>query len=235
MLPLRLLPILCALPLLAADWKDKPFPDWSEDTVIRVVTDSPWAKAKSVRFRWTKEERPITYKDIPGNDRNANQAAVANYPLGAIGVPRSVLPDHDDIILRWASALPVRQAKALYKLRDEKLDDSKLNALIAAPEDDYVLEIYGLPAEVAHKGPGMVEIAAKDSVYLRTRNGKTVRPNRVEVKVNALSLTILVHFPRTAALAVGDQEVECFGNLQIFEFREKFRLGAMMYLNHLEM
>lgn len=235
MLPLRLLPLFLVLPLSAADWKDKPFPEWTEDTVIRVVTDSPWAKAKSVRIRWTKEDRPITYKDIPGNDRNSNAAAVANNPLGAIGVPRSSLPDHADIILRWASALPVRQAKALYKLRADKLDDSKLNALIAAPEEDYVLEIYGLPAEVAHKGPGMVELAAKDSVYLRTRSGRTVRPNKVEARVNALSLTILVHFARTPALEVGDQEVECYGNLQVFEFREKFRLGAMVYLNHLEL
>jgi hypothetical protein len=46
--------LLATLQILpAADWKDKPFPDWSDSAVLRLVADSPWAKSKTVRINWT--------------------------------------------------------------------------------------------------------------------------------------------------------------------------------------
>ncbi len=226
--------LLLAAFATAADWKDKPFPNWSDDDVVQMVTDSPWAKQKSVRLKWvTEDQRRITYKDIPGNDQSPT--VKGGSPVGGIGVPRSSLPDHASFLLRWASALPVRHAKALYKLRNDKLDNSQLNGLIGAPEAGYVLEIYGLPAEIAHLGTGSVELIVTRSAYLRTKSGVKIRPNRVEAQLHATSLTILVHFPRTSPIQAGDGEIECYADLQIFEIKEKFKLGAMMYLNHLEL
>ena len=226
--------LLAAVPATPADWKDKPFPDWSDSDVVRMVTDSPWAKEKSVRLKWvTEDQRHITYKDIPGNDNSPT--VKGGSPVGGIGVPRTGLPDRATFLVRWASALPVRHAKALYKLRDEKLDASKLNALIAAPEADYVLEIYGLPAEIAHLGTGSVELAVNRTAFVRTRSGLKIRPNRVEAQLHADSMTILVHFPRTRQIELSDEEIECYADLQIFEVKEKFKLSSMMYLNHLEL
>jgi hypothetical protein len=231
---LVLIALLLAAPGVPADWKDKPFPNWSDDDVVRMVTDSPWAKAKSVRLRWVKDDqRRITYKDIPGNDNSPT--VKGGSPVGGIGVPRDGLPERASFLIRWASSLPVRQAKALYKQRDEKLDGARLNELVGAPETDYVLEIYGVPAEIAHLGTGSVELVVTRSAYLRTKSGKVLRANKVEAQLHSTSMTIMVHFPRTAPLELSDDEVECYADLQIFEVKEKFKLSSMMYLNHLEL
>lgn len=231
---LYLLVLLLAVPAVPADWKDKPFPNWSDDDVVRMVSASPWAKAKSVTLKWVKDDqRRITYKDIPGNDNSPT--VKGGSPVGGIGVPRDHLPERATFLVRWASALPVRQAKALYKQRDEKLDGARLNELVGTPETDYVLEIYGVPAEIAHLGTGSVELIVSRSAFLRTRTGKKIRASRVEAKLHATSLTIMVYFPRTTPIELSDGELECYADVQIFEVKETFKLGSMMYLNHLEL
>ncbi len=225
--------ILAAALCSGADGKGQPFPNWTDEEVLKIVADSPWAKEKSVRLIWQrKNEQNFTYKDVPGADPTAQKIGG---PIGGIGVPRSSLPDRATIIVRWASALPIRHAKALYKQRDEKLDAGKLNELVGVAGPDYVLEIYGVPAEVAHKGTGSVEMVVQQSAYLRTRSGRTIRPTKVEASLHAATMTILVHFPRSQALTAADQEVECYADFQIFDVREKFKLNAMVYLNHLEL
>jgi len=221
-----------------SDWKDQPFPNWNDDAVFQMLTDSPWSKPKTVRIEWRKrEDRPITYKDVPGADRGNPIPNGGGSPVGGIGagVPKSHLPDRADLIVRWASALPVRHAKALYRQRDEKLSADRMNELIGVPERDYIVEIFGVPAVVAHKGTGSVEAIVRDSAWLQTRTGRKLRPNRVEATVHGLNLIILVHFPRTNPIQAIDRELEFFADLQVFEVKEKFKLGAMMYQTHLEL
>lgn len=223
-----------ALLVFGADWKDKPFPDWSDDAIVRLVTDSSWARAKSVNLMWVKPgDRPFSYKDVPGTTPNGT--VKGGSPVGGIGVPRTSLPPKADIIVRWASALPIRHATALYKLRQQKLDPSKLNELIGTPPQDYVLEIYGVPAEVAHLGGGTVELETQRTSFLRTRSGRTIKPNKVEVLMQGLTISIQIHFPNSPPLELKDEEVECVSDLQIFAIKEKFKLSQMMYLNHLEL
>lgn len=227
--------VVAFLAALGADWKDKPFPNWSEDTVLRLLTDSPWARPRTVRFTWRKrEETPIRPEDVPGATNNPIGGPITGSPVGGIGKPKSSLPDRADIIVRWVSALPVRHAKAVYRLRDERLDPGKVSDLIPAPESDYVLEIFGLPVEMAHRGTGTLQALLKQSATLRTRTGRTLRPNRVDVSIQALNLLVLVHFPRTTLLELADKEIEVSADLQVFEVREKFRLSPMVYQDHLE-
>lgn len=218
----------------AADWKDKPFPNWNDATVVRLVSDSPWAHVKSVNLMWVKPgDRPFSYKDVPGNTPNGT--IKGGSPVGGIGVPRSSLPAKADLIVRWASALPIRHATALYKARQQKQGEAKLNALIGPPPQDYVLEIYGVPAEVAHLGAGVVEIETERTSFLKTRSGRIIKPSKVEVVPQGLTLAIQIHFPNTTPIELKDEEVECVSDLQIFAIHEKFRLSQMVYQNHLEL
>lgn len=217
---------------ISADWKTQSFPNWDEEAVLRLVTDSPWAKQRTVRMEWRNRiEIPFSYKDVPGAD-HSNQPLPGS-PVGGIGggVQRSHLPEKADLIIRWASALPVRQAKALYRHREEKKD---LQELIGAGDSDYVVEIYGVPALVAHQGTGTVESVVKQSAWLQTKSRK-MRPSRVEATVHGGDLTVMVHFAKSPAIEVGDQTVDFSADFQIFAVREKFKLSAMMYGNRLEL
>ena len=216
-----------------ADWDKNQFPNWSEETLLRIVTDSPWAKVQKVDLTWRKRDEPqVTYKDIPGTSPRGASAGAG--PLGGIGAPKPKLPQDADLIIRWAGALPVRQAIALYRQRHERPEIKNPSDLISAPQDGYVIEIFGVPAEVAHSGTESVEAIVQQSAWLRTKAGRTLRPSRVEAKLNGLNLTVLIHFPGREPFRLDDKEIECYADFQVFSVREKFKLSPMVYLGHLE-
>lgn len=219
---------------LADNLEKPPFPEWRDSTVLKLLTESPWARPVKVRLQWTNpKDQPISYKDVPG----ANQSPTRNSgsPIGGIGVPKIKLPLEAELVVRWASALPVRQAAALYKQRDSKLAPSRINELVGAPNDDYVLEIRGVPSEIAHSGAESVEMIARQSCRLRTASGRTLKPVSAHVNIQGAALTVYVHFPRSEPLQPADRDVEFLGDFQIFEVRQRFRLSAMSYLGRLEL
>ena len=228
--------IFLALAAPAADWSSKPFPEWSPDTVLRILTGSPWSKGSSANIEWTKREvRPITYKDIPGAD-HAVAKDTGLGPLGGIGAPKPKLPIKADLLIRFPNALPMRHAKAMYRLRDEKLPADRLNSLIDAPVSSfYVVEIFGVPSEVAHQGAGSIESLVSRSAYLRTRHGRKYQAARAEVTIQATTLKILVYFPNEEPLKVADEEIEFFADIQLLRCKERFKLSSMTYMGRLEL
>lgn len=231
--------LVCQMAGAAEDWKKSSFPDWTDDLVVKLVTESPWAKPVNVRLAWRKDEpRPFTPNDVPGVNRSpgAQPGMIqGGSPVGGIGAKKPKMPGDADIIVRWASALPIRQAKALYQQRDGKLPVQKATELIATRGGGYVLELHGVPAEVAHQGPETVADIARQSVVMRTKSGRVLRPIKAEARVNALSLTILVTFSDADPIRVSDREVEVTGDMQIFKFRASFPVAPMVYLGNLEM
>ena len=225
-----------ALAAGAAEWTSKPFSEWSQDTVLRLLTDSPWSKGSSANIEWTKREsRPLTYKDIPGADHNVAKDSSLG-PLGGIGAPKPKLPVKADLLIRFPNALPLRHAKAVYRMRDEKLPADRLNSLIDAPVSSfYIVEIFGVPSEVAHQGAGSVEALITRSAYLRTRQGRKYLPARTAVTIQATTLKILVYFPNEEPLKPADEEIEFFADIQLLKCKERFRLSQMMYMGRLEL
>ena len=216
-----------------AEWDQKAFPDWSDKAVMRLLTGCGWTKPKTVQFNWRKQERRFDYRTIPGADHNKDISVGS--PVGGIGAPKSSLPDKAAILLRWSFALPVRQAKALYQMRDEKLPPAKLNELIGVPETNFVLELFGLPAEIAYKGVESIEVLLMQSAVLRTTTGKTIKPLKVVVTTTGLQLKILIHFPKSSNLNLADKELNFSADMQLFMLKETFKLSEMVYQGSLEL
>lgn len=230
---LALLPLLPA-PGFAQNLGKPPFPDWRDSTVLKLLTDSPWARPFKVRLQWSDpRDQPISYKDVPGADQSPTRKSGS--PIGGIGVPKIKLPLDADLLLRWASALPVRQAAALYKQRDSKLPAAKINELVGVPAADYVLELRGVPSEIAHSGAESVEMIARQSCRLRTASGRTLKPVSARVNIQGSTMTVYVHFPRSEPIETADRDVEFLGDFQIFEVRQRFRLSSMTYLGRLDL
>lgn len=202
-------------------------PDWNERQVLKTVTDSPWARRLTVPLTWKKQERrALLPREIPGADPVHERTGGGLGPLGGIGAPpKDHLPHKADIIVRWASALPVRQAKAIY---------TKNPSLAGQFGADYTVEIFGLPAEMAHLGPESVEAVAQTGLVLRTKSGKTLRPRGAEARVTGTALTIFVHFPKKEPLQISDEFIQLDVDLQIFRFTERFLLKKMEYGGGLE-
>jgi len=225
--------MLAAAPLAraaaAADWTG-----WSDKQVLRILTDSPWAHRRRVRLEWFRREpAPPRAEDIPGATGPNMRRPDGGNPIGGIGVPRTSLPLEADLILRWSSALPVRQARALYLYRAQQNPVRTLNELLEEQPEHAIFEIHGLPAQMAHKGAGTLELAALQGVRLRASRGRTLRPVKTRADLAGLTLDLYVHFDRAAVESLGG-EIEVEADLQIVKFRERFRLSRMVYEGRLE-
>ncbi len=213
---------------IAADWDKKPFPQWKEDVAYKLVTNSPWARPKRVPLTWhEREDRPLRPEDVPGNQRSPIPQGAG--PLGGVGLPRQKLPNDADLLVRWASALPVRQATALYRAKQQRDSKRNVTELVEARVGGYVVEIFGIPSEVGHRGPESVAALVRGSAYLLTKSGRTIRPSDVKVNIASTTMSVLVHFSDAEPLTLEDKEVEFFADVQIFQVREKFKLDDMMY------
>lgn len=226
---------IALIPAIAADWNSRKFPDWSEHTVERILTDSPWTRPITIHMDWvSRDDRLTDYKQIPGASHQWPNPGGS--PVGGIGTGKvSGPPDRADILVRWASALPVRQATALYKQRDEKMQSISVNQLVPPLPSDYVVELYGVPSEIAHRGTASVQAIARGSARLKLQTGRVLEPTRVEAIVHAGNMEILVHFSRNEPILVTDREVEFSVDMQIFSVKEKFRLAPMRYQGDLEL
>lgn len=223
------------IPVQAADWNSRRFPDWGERTVERILTDSPWTRPVTIHMDWVgRGDRLADYKQIPGASHqwpNPGGSPVGGIGTGKIAGP----PDRADILVRWASALPVRQATALYKQRADKLESVSVNELVPPASSDYIVELYGVPSEVAHRGTASIQAIARGSARLKLQTGRVLEPTRVEALVHAGNMEILVHFSRRQPILLSDREVEFFIDMQIFSVKEKFRLAPMRYQGDLDL
>lgn len=225
--------LLAASPLALASAADS-WTNWNERQVLRMLTDSPWAHRRRVRLEWYRREpAPPRAEDIPGATGPNMQRPGGGNPIGGIGVPRTSLPLEADLIIRWSSALPVRQARALYLYRSQQSQVRTLNELLEDEPEHAILEIHGLPAQMAHKGAGSVELAAMQGVRLRGARGRTLAPVKARADLAGLTLDLYLYFDRRAVPQLG-ADVEVVADLQVAKFRERFRLSEMMYGGRLE-
>jgi hypothetical protein len=145
------------------------------------------------------------------------------------------LPGQADITVLWASATPIKQAVALSRLgREESLSD-EARRTIETSESNYVLEVYGIPAIVAHGGAQLIQTEIHQSASLRTKTDRVIRPESVYTRIQGDKLVITMRFPRTEPITTRDRWVECSAKTGIFEFNRRFHLSQMVFQGKLEL
>jgi hypothetical protein len=91
-------------------WKSKPFGQWDEKDVRRILTDSPWSRPIQVHAPWKMDTSTASL----GQSTSANQSR----PMGTLGGGASAGPVIDPtqqiplaaFIVRWLSARTMREA-----------------------------------------------------------------------------------------------------------------------------
>ena len=142
--------------LPAADfWTSKPFAEWNEKEIVKILSDSPWAKKISVSM-----EGPAA--PIPGaggggggrgggrgggggDDAPAAPISERGGPAGGGGgeVPGGV--GGSQVIVRWAASLPLKQAIAKTKYGKEVETSPEAKAFLQREEAFYVLGVIQMP------------------------------------------------------------------------------------------
>lgn len=152
--------LACAVMLFAADsWKTKDYTTWTDDEVSKVLSDSPWAKGKTVQPQQSQTGQrgmgrrgggfgfPGGGIGFPGGGGGGYpggggggypQGGGGRYPGGNSGDPSQNEPMN--LTIRWESALPIQHALT----RQGASVSEELKAAADATEKYYVIEVLGL-------------------------------------------------------------------------------------------
>jgi len=136
--------------LWAADvWVTKPYTEWSEKDIRKIMTESPWAHGVSVQWEFrggTLPLGPTTPLDRPGIAETAAPNATA--PVGA--APQSAsqpIPqlstggELPGVVVRWQSSLAVQQALMKMEYRENAGSSPEAQKRLEAISAYYVIAV----------------------------------------------------------------------------------------------
>jgi hypothetical protein len=200
-------------------WNEKKPSDWSAEEIDLLLNKSPWAKEATISY-YGGQNGPLS-SSLPGERRRSGNASSGTSPS-------AVSPAAWKAIIRWQSALPVREA------------------LKAPPSSDfekfYILNMVG---DVPSVGATPDEDASQRAARFETlkqvtkleHKGDEILLSRVEVSPkNDMSLAgTLFYFSRGLALRLEDKQAVFSTKLGPIDVKCKFTLRDMMYHGNLEL
>jgi|SRR5579863_756370 len=207
-------------------WNERMPEDWSSSEIKELLTKSPWAK-----------DAAIVDNGQIGGMGNGRGAAVSRRGgrtgTGQTGA-ESTNPGEKikwKAIIRWESALPVREALKRASPPATPIQDVK---------DFYVLNLVGnLPGAVPNSGEQQDSAASQylKEVTKLEHKGDQVHLSRVELAAgNDLSPAgTLFYFSRMLALMPGDKEALFITKIGPLDVKCTFSLKDMLYRGTLEL
>jgi hypothetical protein len=194
-------------------WEDKPYTEWTQKEVEKLLSDSPWAK--SVK----KRTGPGRYEWDSGGPGWIGDGGPPSQRAGSVPVPET-----SKNVIRWESSLTIRQARARFHEMDSYKDMTKEETarLLNTRPQQHVISVRG--RYVYDLLDGMEEVTEdsfRKSVYLKLSNQREIQPVGVEVEAgNArvvggraqFSTTVWFGFPRekegSPAIGPNERKVE---------------------------
>ncbi len=229
---------LCAFCLFAADfWQAKPFTDWSDKDLQKMMNNSPWAHAFNVPMSGPTPPAlgggasgggdtggaPIS----EGGGGRGGRGGGGGAPVGGGGIGGMAL----NLVVRWQSALPVKQAFLRLKY-GEKLDSTpEAKQLLDRQEETYVIILSGNLRPLMKGNPETVKKTIADMTTLSAKGKDPVKPMNLQVEPGQ----IVFLFAKTSPWTLDDKEVEFSTKLADVVLRYKFRLKDMVFNGKLEL
>jgi len=247
---------LCtALLVFAADPWNKSSQKWTRDDAQRVLTASPWAALAKPTFDDDDDNRiEEQAAPLPG----AAQAGVAGargatdgHWDGGVGkMRRGSLPTLP-ILIRWDSALPVREATAKLGNSAAAQDTSATSVGDDQAAKDYVITVVGLVPAKRYRDQGQLSGTSRsddtvdghdpeellEGLMSSTRLLRHGRPALAPENVKLDGATGVVHifFPRTDPILPSDKDIVFATQFGALTVRQAFRLKDMTYQGRLEL
>lgn len=217
--------------LAAADfWQAKPYTEWSDKELRKMITNSPWAKSFS----------PPAPAGGPGDSGASTPLSEGGGRVRGGGAPAGGPAPADagvapTIYARWQSALPVKQAVARLKYGAEASTSPDAKQLLNRVETNYEIVVSGPLKSMLGGDTDTLKVSLMESSLLTSKGTVPVKPSDVQIALSKDSNDMVLHFPRTTPFTVDDKEVEFetkFGDLVL---KYKFRLKDMVFNGKLEM
>lgn len=250
--------LLLAVSLWAADfWQSKPFTDWNDKDLQKMMTNSPWARQVSVVLG--SPSAPAGSSDGRGRrgggnsgnmgevGANPNADMGANPGMGAAGARGGRAGAASDemgagltpsatFVIRWQSALPVKQALMRAKYGNEVATSPEAKKFLESTEPNYVIGLSGLSLAMLRTDPEELKKALMEKTSLSAKGKDPLKPSDIQFTRSGERADSYFVFPKTAAFTLDDKEVEFstkIGTLPPMKY--KFHLKEMVYNGKLEL
>ena len=234
--PILTVLLLCvagAVMLLAAEsWRKKAYTAWDANDVQKVLNDSPWAREVNILLgafgtAGGRNDMPASSNPIAGAGGSPGGGMGGRGGGGMDGAGSGGSPSLR-LVVRFVSALPVRQAMMRARYGDDLKNSPAAAKVLSTPDNYYVVALAGL-----RRPPGDVQ-ALKEKSSLQVKGKEPFGPVQVQVE-NGL---IVFFFPREGhPIAVENGEVEVRVQLPglTSPIRHTFKLEDMVYEGKLEL
>ena len=214
--------------LWAADpWKGKEYTEWSEKEIRKVLRKSPWAKTVTLQ----------TYSGMGvGGARGSSGGQAPSPGAGGarggggyeqIGPGRRPLR----VLVRWWSALPIRQAYTRQQVESGKMKPEEVEQLIPQNPAEYVVQLSEMP-KTAMAGASSEKVTA--ATYLKIGKKQRIMLQSVRMTEGEVPDLYFV-FPRTTPIELQHKDVEFVTEVGRHKIKKKFKLKDMVYEGKLEL
>lgn len=246
---------IAALALASDVWKSKPYQQWDQKDVQKVMSDSPWAKVVQVDATWQKGgSSSAPSSGLPqGSSAGAGAASGGSRSgsgggmSGGGGAPggggsagvsgggdTGVSTPQAQFAVRWASSRSIREAMVRGGVLSGKIKEDEGEKQLAQSLDAY---------EVLLSGPSMApfqsaeEASIKSGAYLTTKKSKQkIEPSKVEFERSPDGKTIysiLISFPKKTAtgestIGADEKGAEFVCNVSGVNLKASFDFSKMM-------
>jgi len=218
--------VLAAQMLTGADqaWKNKQYPEWTEDDAREVMTNSPWAKTVVVT--------PAKPSGQTGQPSHRGRIAFGGLGIGRgerhaanDGAAASAPDQPATLTLRWESALPVREAEL--KARD-----------IGAPDvgdDFYAIAVYGIPRGMLTGDSKEHQDELKRLAVLKREGKQDLKPTRVDILLRDSGPLVVYLFSKSAEFTWRDHGMTFEAQVSRLKFSQAFSTDDMTFHGKLEL
>lgn len=233
---IALIPML-AICLWAADfWKEKPYTEWSQKEIEKMVTDSPWGDRFSVK---TGQKGRIDPGASAGPTSRVRGAVGKGDPVvvGELTVP---------VVLSWYSALPIKQAVVLLQLGSEAESSPQAQAFLNREEEFYILRVTGLPGSARRTiaDEGVEKILAESTLKTKRKDREPLHPMQLQDPAaasarkgkGAAPVDLYFLFSREETFDIDqDKELEFQTKIGPISVKRSFKLKDMVFEGKLEL
>jgi hypothetical protein len=214
--------------LSSADfWQSKPFTEWNEKDVQKLLQSSPWARPVSVAASGAAASAanasPLDGFSGLGNRKGVN-------PGDSSGA-RSLVT----VVVRWQSAKPVRQAAVKAKYGNEAGTSPEAKKALDEPSDHYIISICGLPANAFDGNPDHLRQQMLAQGMLVIKGREPIRPVDFITEGDGPTAQGMFVFPKTILITEDDKDAEFIVKIRDYNIRQKFHLKDMVYNGQLDL
>ncbi len=242
--------LLLATGLWAADfWIAKPYTDWTDKDIQKILSDSPWAAKIAVASGSSSgksggggggrrgggggggddtDSGEIIGGGGGGGARGGGGGAGAGGGAGGGG-------DQTEVTLLWQTAVPVKQALMKRKLGSEVGASPEAKGVIERKEEFYALLLAGLPANLAQVAQPDRKALLLAITTLEVKGKDPLKPTDVQVAAAGRNVNLYFLFPRTTVFTADDKELEFSTKFGTTAIKHRFKLKDMVVNGKVEM